>query len=157
MPGYEASVVSYRQERIFMDTSQPLVRPRATPTLADLQATKASQWWSGTKLYVRLGLWSGSLTSTDPRQHTIEIPTYKGILVGSGSVYVTIRGLNIRHTNMAIGFTGDATIAGAVGQHAAGTSEPPRRRRYNESRVGTWSGSGPDAGAGACGSEGARS
>ncbi|MBA2701665.1 MAG: right-handed parallel beta-helix repeat-containing protein [Chloroflexi bacterium] len=68
----------------------------------------ASQWWNGTTLYVHLGLWSGSLASTDPRQHTIEIPTYKGLLVGSGSAYVTIRGMRIRHTNMAVGFTGDA-------------------------------------------------
>ena len=91
-----------------MDVSQPLVRPKTTPTLADLQAMPASQWWSGTRLYVRLGLWSGSLVTTDPRQHTIEIPYYKGLLVGSGSAYVTFRGLAIRHTNMAIGFTGDS-------------------------------------------------
>ncbi|MEO5885857.1 MAG: right-handed parallel beta-helix repeat-containing protein [Candidatus Limnocylindrales bacterium] len=108
VPGYESSVVKYRQERIFMDVSQPLVRPKTTPTLADLQATPASQYWNGSSLYVRLGLWKGTLASTDPRQHTIEIPTYKGILIGSGSAYVTIRGLNIRHTNMAVGFTGDA-------------------------------------------------
>lgn len=108
VPGYESSVRTYRQERIFMDVSQPLMRPKTTPTLADLQARPASQWWSGTKLYVRLGLWSGSLATTDPRAHTIEYPTYKGILIGSGSAYVTIRGLAIRHTNMAVGFTGTA-------------------------------------------------
>ncbi len=108
IPGYESSVRTYRQERIFMDTSQPLVRPKATPTLADLQAMPASQYWNGSRLYVRLGLWSGSLASTDPRQHTIEIPYYKGLLTGSGSAYVTFRGLNIRHTNMAIGITGTA-------------------------------------------------
>ena len=108
IPGYESSVRSLRQERVFFDTKEPLVRPKATPTLADLQAMPGSQYWNGSKLYVRLGLWSGSLATTDPRQHTIEIPTYKGILVGSGSAYVTIRGLNIRHTNMAVGFTGDA-------------------------------------------------
>ena len=108
IPGYESSVRTYRQERLFMDVTQPLVRPRSTPSLADLQKTPGSQYWNGTKLYVRLGLWSGTLASTDPRQHTIEIPTHKGILVGSGSAYVTIRGLMIRHTNMAVGFTGDA-------------------------------------------------
>lgn len=108
VPGYESSVRAYRQERLFMDTSQPLVRPKATPTLADLQATPASQYWNGTRLYVRLGLWSGTLASTDPRQHTIEIPYYKGLLTGSGSAYATFRGLAIRHTNMAIGFTGNA-------------------------------------------------
>lgn len=108
IPGYESSVRTYRQERIYMDVSQPLVRPKSTPTLADLQAMPASQYWNGSKLYVRLGTWSGSLASTDPREHTIEIPTYKGILAGSGSAYVTIRGLDIRHTNMAVGFTGDA-------------------------------------------------
>jgi hypothetical protein len=108
VPGYESSVRTYRQERVFMDISQPLVRPKSTPTLADLQATPASQWWDGKKLYVRLGLWSGSLASTDPNQHTIEIPYYKGLLTGTGSAYVTFRGLAIRHANMAIGFTGDA-------------------------------------------------
>lgn len=108
IPGYESSVHRYRQERIFFDTSHPLVRPKATPTLADLQATPGSQYWDGKRLYVRLGVWSGPLATTDPRQHTIEIPTYKGILIGSGSAYVTIRGLSIRHTNMAIGLTGDA-------------------------------------------------
>ena len=108
IPGYESSVRTYRQERIFMDVNQPLVRPKSTPTLADLQATPASQYWNGSRLYVRLGLWKGSLASTDPRKHTIEIPTYKGILTGSGSAYVTIRGLSIRHTNMAVGFTGNA-------------------------------------------------
>ena len=108
VPGYESSVRTYRQERVFMDISQPLVRPKSTPTLADLQATPASQYWDGKKLYVRLGLWSGSLASTDPNQHTIEIPYYKGLLTGSGSAYVTFRGLAIRHANMAIGFTGDA-------------------------------------------------
>lgn len=108
IPGYESSVRSYRQERIFMDINQPLVRPTSTPTLADLQKTPASQYWNGSTLYVRLGNWTGKTMSTDPRVHTIEIPTYKGILVGSGSAYVTIRGLSIRHANMAIGFTGDA-------------------------------------------------
>jgi Right handed beta helix region len=108
VPGYESSVRTYRQERVFMDVAQPLVRPKSTPTLADLQATPASQYWNGSKLYVRLGLWSGSLASTDPRQHTIEIPTYKGLLIGSGSAYVTIRGLAVRHANMAVGITGDA-------------------------------------------------
>ncbi len=108
IPGYESSVRTLRQERVFMDISQPLVRPKSTPTLADLQATPASQYWNGKRLYVRLGLWSGSLASTDPRQHTIEIPYYKGLLAVSGSAYVTFRGLNIRHTNMAIGFTGNA-------------------------------------------------
>ena len=108
VPGYESSVRTYRQERVFMDTSQPLMRPKTTPTLSDLQKTPASQWWDGKRLYVRLGLWSGSLATTDPRQHTIEIPYYKGLLTGSGSAYVTFRGLQIRHTNMAIGFTGTA-------------------------------------------------
>ena len=107
IPGYESSVRTYRQERLFMDTTQPLVRPKTTPTLADLQATPASQYWNGSRLYVRLGLWSGSLASTDPRQHTIEIPYYKGLLIGTGSAYVTFQGLSIRHTNMAIGLTGN--------------------------------------------------
>ncbi|HYH91705.1 MAG TPA: right-handed parallel beta-helix repeat-containing protein [Candidatus Saccharimonadales bacterium] len=108
IPGYDSAAHALRQERIFFDTSQPLIRPVARPTLAQLQATPGSQYWNGTKLYVHLGLWSGSLDSDDPRQHTIEIPTYKGLHVGSGSSYVTFRGLNIRHSHMAIGITGDA-------------------------------------------------
>ncbi len=108
IPGYDAASIGYRQERLYQDISQPLVRPAVRPTLAQLQAMPASQYWNGTKLYVHLGLWSGKLSTTDPRQHMIEIPNYKGILIGSGSSYVTIRGLNFRHTNMAVGITGDA-------------------------------------------------
>jgi len=118
IPGYESSVTSSRQERLFMDASQPLVRPGTTPTLAQLQAAPASQYWNGSVLYVRLGLWSGS-TSSDPRLHTISIPYYKGLLVGTGSAYVTIRGFRIRHTTMAVGFTGDAHHNNADGIDAS--------------------------------------
>jgi hypothetical protein len=107
IPGYESSAIASRQERLFMDTSQPLVRPATAPTLAQLQAAPASQYWNGSVLYVRLGLWSGS-TSSDPKLHTISIPYYKGLLVGTGSAYVTMRGFRIRHTTMAVGFTGNA-------------------------------------------------
>jgi hypothetical protein len=108
IPGYESSVRSYRQERVFVDVSQPLVRPES-PTLATLQATPGSQYWNGSSLFVRLGGW-GSATgeSRDPNDHTIEIPTYKGILVASGSAYVQILGFKVRHTTMGIGFTGDS-------------------------------------------------
>jgi hypothetical protein len=110
IPGYEASVNASRQERIFVDTSQPLVRPVQVPTLANLEATAGSQYWDGTKLFVHIGGWgSVSGASLDPNQHLVEIPTYKGLLVASGSAYVTIRGFRVRHTNMGVGFTGTAT------------------------------------------------
>jgi hypothetical protein len=116
IPGYESSVNALRQERVFFDVSQPLVRPKAVPTLADLQAMPGSQWWnsSNNRLYVHLGLWSGSLASNDPNQHTIEIPYYAGLRIGTGSAYVTFRGLNIRHTRMAIGFTGSSHHNAAI-------------------------------------------
>ena len=106
IPGYESSVKSFRQERIFVDISRPLVRPTST-TLSSLQATPGSQYWDGTRLYVRLGGWgSAAGESLDPNDHTIEVPTYKGILIGSGSRYVQVQGFRIRHTTMGIGFTG---------------------------------------------------
>ncbi len=109
IPGYEASVTGYHQERIFADVSQPLVRP-ATSTPAGLQATPGSQYWDGLHLYVRLGGWgSTSGASLDPNDHTIEIPTYTGLLVSSGSNYVQITGFRIRHTTMGVGFTGSAS------------------------------------------------
>ena len=109
IPGYEAAVTGYHQERIFADISQPLVRP-ATSTLAALQATPGSQYWDGLHLYVRLGGWgSTSGASLDPNDHTIEIPTYTGLLVSSGSNYVQIMGFRIRHTTMGVGFTGSAS------------------------------------------------
>ena len=43
IPGYESSVSGYRQERIYMDVSQPLARPADVPSLAQLQATPASE------------------------------------------------------------------------------------------------------------------
>jgi hypothetical protein len=109
IPGYDASVASYRQERIFVDVSQPLVRPTTT-TLAGLQATPGSQYWDGRHLYVRLGGWgSTSGASLDPNAHTVEIPSYSGILISSGSNYVQIMGFRIRHTTMGVGFTGSAS------------------------------------------------
>ncbi len=108
IPGYESSVNSYHQERIFADVSQPLVRP-ASATWASLQATPGSQYWDGKKLFVRLGGWgSTSGASLDPNDHTIEIPYYKGLLVASGSKYVQIYGFDVRHTTMGVGFTGDS-------------------------------------------------
>jgi Periplasmic copper-binding protein (NosD) len=107
--GYEAAVTNYRQERIFVDVSQPLVRPATIPTLAQLQATPGSQYWDGSRLYVRLGGW-GSISgqSLDPNAHTIEIPFYKGLLAVTGSSYVQILGFRVRHTTMGVGFTGNA-------------------------------------------------
>ena len=109
IPGYASSVRDFHQERVFVDVSQPLVRP-ATTTLAALQATPGSQYWDGLHLYVRLGGW-GSISgaSLDPNDHTVEIPTYTGILVSSGSNYVQVLGFRIRHTTMGVGFTGTAS------------------------------------------------
>ncbi len=109
IPGYEASVRDYHQERVFVDVSQPLVRPAST-TLAGLQATPGSQYWDGLHLYVRLGGWGSTPgDSLDPNDHTVEIPTYTGILVSSGSNYVQVLGFRIRHTTMGVGFTGTAS------------------------------------------------
>ena len=109
IPGYESAVNVYHQERIFADISQPLVRPAST-TLATLQATPGSQNWDGSHLYVRLGGWGSTPgASLDPNDHTIEIPTYTGLLVSSGSNYVQIMGFRIRHTTMGVGFTGSAS------------------------------------------------
>ena len=110
--GYEASVRSLRQERVFVDTSQPLRRPSDKPSLAELQAAPGSEYWDGRTLYVRLGGWgapAGASSSTNPNDHAIDIPNYKGLLVASGSAYVTIRGFRIRHTTMGVGFTGSST------------------------------------------------
>jgi parallel beta-helix repeat protein len=109
IPGYEAAVNSFHQERVFVDVSQPLVRP-ASFSLANLQGLPGSQWWDGSKLYVRLGGWgSTSGASLDPNDHTIEIPYYSGLLAASGSNYVQIMGINLRHTTMGVGFTGSAS------------------------------------------------
>jgi hypothetical protein len=106
IPGYEPSVNAFRQERVFVDVSQPLVRPLST-TLSSLEATPGSQYWDGTRLYVRLGGWGATAgQSVDPNDHTVEIPTYKGILIASGSSYVQVMGFRIRHTTMGVGFTG---------------------------------------------------
>jgi hypothetical protein len=107
--GYEAAVTNYREERVFVDVSQPLVRPATVPTLAQLQATPGSQYWDGSYLYVRLGGWgSTSGQSLDPNAHTIEIPYYKGLLAVTGSSYVQMMGFRVRHTTMGVGFTGNA-------------------------------------------------
>ncbi len=110
--GYESSVRGLLQERVFVDTAQPLRRPKDVPTLAELQAAPGSQYWNGKTLYVRLGGWgapAGASTSLDPNDHLVEIPHYKGLLVASGSAYVAIRGFRIRHTTMGVGFTGSST------------------------------------------------
>ena len=91
---------------MFADVSQPLVRP-ATATFAELHKTPGSQYWDGSRLYVRLGGWGSTPgASLDPNNHTIEVPTYTGILVSSGSKYVHISGFRVRHTTMGVGFTG---------------------------------------------------
>jgi parallel beta-helix repeat protein len=109
IPGYESAVNAYRQERVFADVWQPLVRP-ASLSVAGLQATPGSQWWNGSKLMVRLGGWGSTPgASLDPNDHTIEIPFYSGLLAASGSNYVQIMGFNVRHTTMGVGFTGSAS------------------------------------------------
>jgi len=109
IPGYESAVNTYLQERIFVDTSIPLRRPKAVSSLADLEVTPGSQYWNGSTLYVRLGGWGSPTGSTlDPNAHTVEVPYYKGLLVASGSAYVQIHGFRIRHTTMGVGFTGSS-------------------------------------------------
>jgi len=108
IPGYESAVRSYRQERVFVDVSQPLVRP-ATTTWAAMQKTPGTQYWDGSHLLVRLGGWGSTPgASLDPNTHTIEIPSYTGLLVSSGSQYVQILGFRVRHTTMGVGFTGSS-------------------------------------------------
>jgi len=96
-----------------VDTSQPLVRPRQVPTLADLEAMAGSQYWDGSKLFVHIGGW-GSLAgaSRDPNRHLVEVPFYDGLWVASGSSWVTIRGFRVRHAFIGVGFTGDASAGG---------------------------------------------
>ena len=120
IPGYDSSVKGYRQERVFVDVSQPLVRP-ATTTLAELQATPGSQYWNGSKLYVRLGGWGSTPgASLDPNDHTVEIPYYTGMLVVVRARPTSrSMGFDIRHTTMGVGFTGTS-------QHNTG---PGRRRQ----------------------------
>jgi hypothetical protein len=112
IPGYESAVTANRQERVFVDISQPLVRPVTAPTLAQLQAAPGSEYWNGRTLYVRLGGWgapAGAPASLDPNDHQVDIPTYAGLLIGSGSNYVTVQGFRIRHATMGVGFTGTAS------------------------------------------------
>jgi parallel beta-helix repeat protein len=113
IPGYGSSVNKFRQERVFVDTSQPLVRPKRVPKLADLEAMAGSQYWDGTNLFVHIGGW-GSVAgaSLDPNQHLVEVPSYKGLWVASGSSNVIIRGFRVRHAFIGVGFTGDGASSG---------------------------------------------
>jgi hypothetical protein len=108
-PGYDTTVNSAHEDRLYMDVSQPLHRPAVTPTLAQLNAQPYSQYWDRTKsidnLCVHLGLWSGAAVSEDPSAHSIVVPWYFGIILAGGSSYVTVRDLQIRHTIMGVGFS----------------------------------------------------
>ena len=109
VPGYESSVKSSLQERIYMDVGEPLGRPVTTPSLSQLQATAGSEYWNGSTLYVHLGIWGGTLADGNPNHHTIEYPYYSGLLISSGSEYVTVQGLRVRHAWIGMGATGTAT------------------------------------------------
>jgi hypothetical protein len=108
-PGYDTTVNGNHDERLYLDGSQPLHRPAAVPTMAQLNAQPFSQYWDRTKatnnLCVHLGLWSGAAIDKNPATHEIVVPWYIGIVLNGGSSYTTIRDLRIEHTIMGIGFS----------------------------------------------------
>ena len=57
---------------------------------------------------MHLGLWASKLADTNPNDHTLEYPNYNGLLISSGSAYVTIQGFRIRHAHIGMGATGTA-------------------------------------------------
>jgi hypothetical protein len=118
-PGYDTTVNSTHEDRLYMDGSQPLHRPAVIPTIAQLNAQPYSQYWDRTKsvdnLCVHLGLWSGAAVNENPAAHAIVVPWYFGIILNGGSSYVTISELQIRHTIMGVGFSvsADKTVGKA--------------------------------------------
>jgi hypothetical protein len=108
-PGYDSSYRNLRQERFYLDTTQPLNRPAEAPTMAQLNAQKYSQYWNPSKstdnLCVHLGRWEGTSIPEDPARHRITVPWYRGIVLAGGSAYVTIRDVRIRHTIMGVGIS----------------------------------------------------
>jgi hypothetical protein len=118
-PGYDASLSSTRQDRLYFDTSEALNRPATAPTMAQLNATPSSEFWNASKttdnLCVHLGAWSGAAVDENPAHHAVVVPWYRGIVLAGGSAYVTIRDLRIRHTVMGVGFSvsTDSTVGKA--------------------------------------------
>jgi hypothetical protein len=120
-PGYDTTVNSAHEDRLYMDGSQPLHRPASVPTIAQLNAQPYSQYWDRTKtsnnLCVHLGLWSGAAIDENPAKHSIVVPWYFGIILAGGSSYVTIRDLRIRHTIMGVGISVSADKAVGKSHH----------------------------------------
>jgi len=118
-PGYDTTVDSAHEDRIYMDDSQPLHRPASVPTIAQLNAQPYSQYWDRTKsvdnLCVHLGLWSGAAVNENPAAHSIVVPWYFGIILAGGSSNVTVSELRIQHTIMGVGFSvsADKTVGKA--------------------------------------------
>ena len=139
-PGYDSAYRNLRQERLYLDTTQPLHRPASAPTMAQLNAQKYSQYWNPSKstdnLCVHLGRWDGTGIPEDPARHRIVVPWYRGIVLGGGSAYVTIRDLRIRHTIMGVGIS--VTRNPAIGK-AHHNSVYNVDASYNY-RMGFWTG-----------------
>jgi hypothetical protein len=114
-PGYDSSLTTTRQDRLYLDDSQPLNRPATAPTMAQLNAQPYSESWDGSKtsdnLCVHLGRWDGVAVNENPSTHHIVVPWYRGIVLAGGSSYVTVRDLRIRHTVMGVGFSVAADAA----------------------------------------------
>jgi hypothetical protein len=140
IPGYESSLSSTRQDRLYLDVSQPLNRPVAAPTMAQLNAQPFSQYWNKSKatdnLCVHLGRWDGKAIKKDPAYHKITVPWYRGIILSGGSAYVTIRDLRIRHTIMGVGFSVNRDKAIGKAHHNAAVNVDSS---YNY-RMGFWTG-----------------
>jgi hypothetical protein len=108
-PGYDTTVDSTHEDRLYMDGSQPLYRPASVPTISQLNAQPYTQYWDRTKstdnLCVHLGLWNGAAINENPADHSIVVPWYFGIILAGGSSYVTIEDLRVQHTIMGVGFS----------------------------------------------------
>ena len=108
-PGYDTQYDATHEDRLYMDDSQPLHRPAAVTTIAQLNAQPYSQYWDRTRstdnLCVHLGLWSGAAVNENPATHRVVVPWYDGIILAGGSTHVTIRDLRIRHTIMGVGIS----------------------------------------------------
>jgi len=138
IPGYDSTLTSTRQDRLYFDNSEPLNRPVVAPTMAQLNAQPFSQYWDKSKstgnLCVHLGRWDGKAIALDPAKHKITVPWYRGIILAGGSAYVTVRDLRIRHTIMGVGFSVSTDQAVGKAHHNAAVNVDAS---YNY-RMGFW-------------------